>query len=326
MDNQATSNVSATRWLAVDWGTSNLRVWAMGANGEVLASLTSDRGMSELSPAQYEEVLIDLVKDHLAGAKPGMPLKVVICGMAGSRSGWMDAGYTDAPVNAGELSGSVVAVPTSDARIDVRILSGLRQLDPPDVMRGEETQLAGFATSYPGFIGHVCLPGTHSKWVSFEASRISRNRTIMTGELFAVLREHSILAHSLPAPGEATGTLPTGAFLEGVELGYGAPGGAIGELFLLRAGDLVGEEREPIERLAMLSGLLIGSEFAAIRPTIDMPIMFVGSERLGPLYTRAARHLGFDADAQSGDQLVLAGLKRAYELLQNADTGRQEGE
>ncbi|MEM1365887.1 MAG: 2-dehydro-3-deoxygalactonokinase [Pseudomonadota bacterium] len=305
-----------TAWLAVDWGTSNLRVWAMADDGSVLDAMTSDRGMSGLTSDQYEDVLVKLAGSHIQSAAAHTPLPVIICGMAGSRSGWSDAGYIDAPVHVGALSGSGVSVSTKDERIAVRILPGLRQMDPPDVMRGEETQLAGFAASHPTFRGQVCLPGTHSKWVRFENGHISQCQTVMTGEFFALLAEQSILSHSIASLGDISGDLPKGAFLEGVELGYESAGGAFAHLFALRAGDLVGDDRNGTQRLALLSGLLVGSEFAAVGPNSAAPIMVIGSQKLGSLYQRAAAHLGFEADFLSGADLVLTGLSQARDKFQ----------
>ncbi|MEO0635674.1 MAG: 2-dehydro-3-deoxygalactonokinase [Pseudomonadota bacterium] len=319
MDVQETHKpTAAPSWVAVDWGTSNLRVWVMDAEGGIISALKSDKGMSGLVSADYETVLVDLLSEHLRAESVNAPLPVVVCGMAGSRSGWLDAGYVDLPVTASELMGSTVSVPTDDKRLSVHVLSGLRQMHPADVMRGEETQLVGFAESNPGFVGHLCLPGTHSKWVMFEAGRIANSQTVMTGELFDILRNHSILANSVAS--EADAGLSTAAFLEGVERGYSNAGAALGQLFSLRAEDLVGYGRTNHERLAVLSGLLVGSEFLTVAPSADLPIVFIGSGKLGPLYKRAARHLGFDGDSISGEELVLLGLKRAYETLKASET------
>ena len=303
---------SEPAWFAVDWGTSNLRAWPIAKDGTPMQRLDSPKGMSSLQTDDYEQVLVDLLGDHLLDNSGG-ETAVLICGMAGSRSGWQDAGYMETPINAGALSGSAVSVETQDSRLNVRIMSGLKQLEPADVMRGEETQLAGFAASHPGFAGDICLPGTHSKWVSMQSGRIYNCRTAMTGELFDLLRNSSILRLSLTS--EEEGLFPISDFLEGVEQGADDPNALTRCLFPIRAGDLLGDGRTAEGRLARLSGLLIGAEFSAMAPSSDSELAFVGSSRLATLYMRAARHLGFNAQAHDGETLVLAGLSRTYHTL-----------
>ena len=145
-------------WIAIDWGTTNLRAWAMGAGG-VLAEASSDEGMGRLTRDGFEPALLRLIGPWLSG--PAMP--VLACGMVGSRQGWVEAPYRAVPCPP-LARGALVAVPTEDPRIAVQIAPGLKQAKPADVMRGEETQIAGALMLYPGFDGAICLPGTHSKW------------------------------------------------------------------------------------------------------------------------------------------------------------------
>ena len=122
--------------------------------------------------------------------------------MAGARQGWMEAPYLDAPADLGDLCASAVSPAMPEARWSARILPGIcqRQAGAEDVMRGEETQLLGLGTLLPGFDGTVCMPGTHSKWVRLAGRRVECFATAMTGELFEVLRTHSVLRHSLAGP------------------------------------------------------------------------------------------------------------------------------
>ena len=119
---------------------------------------------------------------------------VLICGMAGARQGWVEAPYLKTPTRLDALHEGAVRV---DAGADIRILPGIAQAraDRPDVMRGEETQLLGVLD--PGFAGLVCIPGTHSKWIRIEAGEIVEFATYMTGELFSVISQHSILSHAV---------------------------------------------------------------------------------------------------------------------------------
>ena len=180
-------------WIAVDWGTSRLRAWAMSDSGKVQAEAASDRGMAGLAPADFEPALLDLVRDWLG---PAPSVQIVACGMVGARQGWIEAAYGTVPCAPLDASCAVRA-PAQDHRLDVWIIPGLCQPEPPDVMRGEETQIAGVLADDPGFLGWLCLPGTHTKWVRIADGQVVSFRTMMTGEIFALLSEQSVLRHSM---------------------------------------------------------------------------------------------------------------------------------
>ena len=125
--------------IAVDWGTTRLRAWAMSGGGAVLAGAESERGMGRLSPPEFEGALLEIISLWLA---KGRRTEVLVCGMAGARQGWQEAPYRKVPCEP-VLPGMQIAVRARDKRLDVHIIPGLSQASPPDVMRGEETQLAG---------------------------------------------------------------------------------------------------------------------------------------------------------------------------------------
>ncbi|HYI05188.1 MAG TPA: 2-dehydro-3-deoxygalactonokinase, partial [Reyranella sp.] len=198
---ESPSRGASATFVVVDWGTSSFRGWLMSGGGAVLAESRGGEGMLHCDgSAGFAPVL----RDHLArlGAPAGAP--VLICGMAGARQGWVEAPYIKVPTRLDALHEGTIQV---DAPGDIRILPGVAQAraDQPDVMRGEETQLLG--VTEPGFTGLVCIPGTHSKWIRIEAGVIVEFSTYMTGELFSVIAQHSILAHAIegsaPADGEA---------------------------------------------------------------------------------------------------------------------------
>jgi 2-dehydro-3-deoxygalactonokinase len=296
-------------WIAVDWGTSNLRVWGIGADGGTVFSRVSDQGMSKLTPGAYAGVLSGL----LAGAidPSGPRIDVLICGMAGARQGWMEAPYLDAPADLGSLASGAVAPPMLGARLAPRILPGIcqRLAGTEDVMRGEETQLLGLAALFPDFRGVVCMPGTHSKWVELSAGRVERFSTMMTGELFEVLRTHSVLRHSfagsLQGPNRAEG------FEAGLAVGIDAPHKLSAMLFKVRAGSLL-SGRTPDWCAGFLSGLLIGSEIGAQRDLVGGgEIAIVGDTVLGELYCKGLAKIGGKARIVDGTEATLAGLKAA---------------
>jgi 2-dehydro-3-deoxygalactonokinase len=306
--------ISATlEWVAVDWGTSNLRAWGIGTCGEVSFSHISDQGMGKLTPDAYPAVLGTLLSGNLPSK--GSQLDVLICGMAGAKQGWMEAPYLDAPADLDTLVDRAVVPKMPDARVLARILPGIcqRATGQEDVMRGEETQLLGLGTLWPGFSGLVCMPGTHSKWVQLTGRRVERFATAMTGELFEVLRTHSVLRHSFAGP--IPGPQHDVGFQAGLMSGIEAPHKLSVMLFKVRAGSLL-SARTPDWCAGFLSGLLIGSEVGALREWIgDTEIAVVGDAALAKLYARGFEIVGGKTRIVDGVEATLAGLKAAR--LQN---------
>ncbi|MGB0497122.1 MAG: 2-dehydro-3-deoxygalactonokinase, partial [Rubricella sp.] len=153
--------MTAPGWIAVDWGTSSLRAWAMDGD-RVLDERRTDEGAGGLDPTGFERVLIGLIERWLGP----QPVSVIACGMVGSRQGWAEAPYRKVPC---EPLDGLMAVAGTDQRIRLSIVPGLSQEKPADVIRGEETQIAGFLSHHPDFDGVLCLPGTHTKWVRISA-------------------------------------------------------------------------------------------------------------------------------------------------------------
>lgn len=292
-------------WIAVDWGTSNLRLWVMSAEGDILARHHSDKGMSSLSSSEFEPELLKLAEPYLGTS----PLPVICCGMAGAKQGWMEAAYQQVPCQPPSAE-DALKVANTDSRISVYILPGLMQKNPADVMRGEETQIAGFLAKYPEYQGSLCLPGTHTKWVSIRNGEISQFTTMMTGELFALISAHSVLRHSI-----ASEDWSDPDFEEGVAQAAAQPAQLASALFRLRADDLLnGLERKAAR--ARLSGLLIGLEIEAAHAYLQQDrLHLIGAESLCSLYQTALQHKGITADIDTGDELVLDGLISARQQL-----------
>ena len=301
---------SPTAFVAGDWGTSSLRLWVCAADGTVLAQRRSDEGMARLSPEAFEPAL----RRHLAAIPLPLPrpAPVVLCGMVGARQGWHEAAYVSIPAQPETVCAGALAV--SAEGLDVRILPGLASREPgaEDVIRGEETQLLGLLRQQPGLSGVVCLPGTHSKWVRLDAGRIVAFHTAMTGELFALLRDHSVLRHSMGAPEAAT---VSDAFARGVRRSLEQPEDLIASLFEVRAAALLNDATDGAD---FLSGLLIGAEIAACA---EWPgaVTLVADGALGESYLRAltlAARAVYPVDAAA---VTLAGLHAAAALLWPGD-------
>lgn len=295
-----------TDWIAVDWGTTNLRAWLM-RDGAAVAAVSTQQGMASLGRDAFEPALIAALADWLSG---GSTIKVIACGMVGARQGWREAPYVAVP-SPPLVAARMIRVPVSDARIDVSIVHGLSQAAPPDVMRGEETQLAGLMAAEPGFEGIVCLPGTHSKWVTIRDGRVEGFRTFMTGELFALLAGHSVLRHAVEgAAGE-----DTAAFDAGVGEAARAPAALAARLFSIRAATLI-DGLGPVAARSRLSGLLIGLEIEGmIGDLAGEMVTIVGTDALSALYERALRLRGGKARRLDGSGLTLRGLAAAHRLV-----------
>ncbi|WP_199562571.1 2-dehydro-3-deoxygalactonokinase [Pelagibacterium lacus] len=288
-------------WIALDWGTSNLRAWAMDDDNGVLAETESPDGMGTLAPEAFEPALLKAISGWLGA---GRRVPVIACGMVGARQGWIEAPYISVPVTPG--GDSFTLAPTTDPRIAVMIIAGLSQAEPADVMRGEETQVAGFAAENGGD-GVLCLPGTHSKWVRLDKGVITRFNTMMTGEVFAMLTTHSVLRHSVAGEG-----WDEAAFARGVSESLANPT-LLAQLFSIRAEQLL-TGQTAVAAKSRLSGLLIGAEVAGTRDYWQgRTTVLIGASRLVRLYETALDMAGGQSQIADGGSLTLSGLVSAYE-------------
>ena len=292
-------------WVAVDWGTSNLRIWLMSEDSQVIAENTSNQGMASLSsPDEFEKVLFECLQSLLTD---GEILPVICCGMVGAKQGWQDAGYSTVPHNPLQYQ-IPVPVPTKHRQLRVWVLPGLCQLTPADVMRGEETQIAGVLCQHKEFSGVLCLPGTHSKWALCQAGEVASFSTFMTGELFSLLSKQSVLRHSVNDE-----QWSDDAFKQGLQDAVNNPAQLTSELFSVRARDILGNGAISFGK-ARLSGLLIGSELEGTREWWQgEKVILLGDSLLQSLYKLAMDQVNIDVVLLDATQMTLAGLTAAYE-------------
>ena len=292
-------------WIAADWGTSNARFWAVAADGAVLGERKSDKGMGQLAPSEFEGVLNDVCGDWLNTAS-----LVVACGMVGSRQGWIEAPYQTTPCSV--CPREMVMAPVSRAGLRVHVIPGIRQTSPADVMRGEETQIAGFLASNPDWDGVICLPGTHTKWVHVSADEVVSFQTFMTGEMFALLSDHSVLKHSIAEHG-----WNEDAFDEAMSRTLSRPETLAGRLFAIRASQLVLNTDTVILR-SELSGLLIGAELAAAKPYwLGQQVALIGADAVSMPYVAGLKAQGVTVARADAKDMTLAGIKAAHTLLES---------
>ena len=296
-------------FLAVDWGTSNLRAWVVEADGSTGACEELPLGVSKLQPGEAERRFREEVRPALhAEALPAL-----LTGMVGSNLGWVEAPYLDCPADAAALAGALVQTEEG-----VRIVPGLRCVRPdgaPDVMRGEETQVIGWlAQDAARRTGArlVCHPGTHAKWVLVEDGRVVRFVTMMTGELFDTLSKHSVLRSE---DGPASDSVESeAAFDAGVDAA--GDGDALSARLFTARSRVVGGDMPREAARSYLSGLLIGADVASGRRVLDVPadapLALVGDTALCRLYARALARRGVAVESFSGEEAVLSGLRALF--------------
>lgn len=296
-------------FLACDWGTTNLRAWALDDAGRVLAQHDFPFGVSRLPPGEAAHRFTQDVRPALqADATPA-----ILCGMVGSNLGWTLAPYADCPTSLADLAAQMVSVPAGGGA--VRIVPGVRCAGfngRGDVMRGEETQLFGWLESHPEWARGrhvVCHPGTHTKWMLIEDGALAGFVTAMTGELFALLGQHSVLRSDTP-PTDMT------AFDEGVAAA-GDGDALAARLFTARA-RIVGQGAAAETGSSYLSGLLVGADVAATPRLLGVEgvssVALLGDARLCALFERALRHRGVATETFSGEAAAVTGLFALHRL------------
>ena len=280
--------------IAIDWGTTSLRAYRL-AGRDILDRRATPDGITKIAPGAFPDTLRTLVADWLADGET----HILMAGMVGSRQGWVEAPYLPCPADPAALAAALTPVPFDGAT--VAIVPGLTHRDAhcvPEVMRGEETQLAGAGAEDALF----CLPGTHSKWATVANGAVTGFTTAMTGEAFAALRHHTILGR-LMVDAASPGPADDAAFLEGVRRA-GTEGGLLHHLFGVRTLGLFGELTEAAAP-AYLSGHLNGAEIAAIAQT--SPVRLIGAPALCRLYALALADRGLDTRTEPPD-LAATGL------------------
>lgn len=308
MDSRAQAATSLTvdtsdGLIGVDWGSSNIRAFRIGGDGRTIERRERSAPLRTLA-GSHANLLAELIAPWRENA-PHLP--ILLSGMVGSREGWRDAGYCDVPTDLAAIAQHCVTVEDGDMR--ALIVPGLRQCQvsgPPDYMRGEEVQLFGALALTGADAGTYCLPGTHSKWIEVADGRILGFRTYMTGDLFDVLRTHSVLSFTT----RDETAMPGEAFDAALEEASRCEG-PLGQLFAVRALNLSGRYGRA-DATAYLSGLLIGHEIdealRRFRPDGAAPITLVCDPHLARLYRRALERRGLTVASIDGAAAASAGL------------------
>jgi 2-dehydro-3-deoxygalactonokinase len=285
--------------IAVDWGTSNFRAFRINAEGAVVAKCSSPQGILRVGEGNFEATLRAEVGAWLQAGEN----HILLCGMIGSRQGWVEAEYLRCPVGIEELAASVVQVPFFGAEVLlVPGVMGPAAANVPEVMRGEETAAMGILDACAG-AGLVCFPGTHSKWIHLSDRRIVSFTTSMTGDVYSALCKCTILERTILKQTTTGGAVTDeAAFRDGVSRSADS-GGLLHHLFGVRTRALMGQLREEASA-SYLSGLLIGHEVRATMPT-GARVVLVGAAQLCGLYAQAIEACGGRATLAEEDAAAL---------------------
>ncbi|WP_181298187.1 2-dehydro-3-deoxygalactonokinase [Pseudomonas sp. Q2-TVG4-2] len=286
-----------TRLIALDWGTSSLRAYRLGAAGETLEERSLPLGIMQLdgSEADFERALEQACGDWQR-SNPAVPM--IACGMIGSAQGWRQVSYVEAPLGADGLGTALLPIHRSQG-MPLWLVPGVIQRGAlPNVMRGEETQVFGLFDGDADHAGPLLigLPGSHSKWVMVEDGQLSQFQTFMTGEVYQALLGHTILGRTAVI-GDA---FNAAAFERGLRVATSneGQGGPLSTIFSSRTLVLTGELSGSAQA-DYLSGLLIGHELAAMTSGLQLsssqPIVLIGNSTLCARYLWALEHCGFES-------------------------------
>ena len=294
-----------SRWrdgfVAVDCGTTNRRAYLVDAQGRIAGKMEDDRGVLAV-PAGGFAAAVDTIRQRFGG-KP-----LLMAGMVGSNRGWQEAPYVACPAALADLAGRLAWVEPGEIAIvpGMSVIAGTRA----DVMRGEEVQIFGVrALGQAGARATLCHPGTHTKWITLDGDCIVDFRTVMTGELFSLLKGHSILAPLLEQPAAVDD-----AFFAGVDQGY-ASGAADAELFSARARVLLGLSA-PADAASFVSGILIGCNLrTGLAAAGEGSVAVLGQPALTRLYAAAIARCGRVAHEIDGSGAFVAGMRAIAEMI-----------
>jgi 2-dehydro-3-deoxygalactonokinase len=290
--------------VAIDWGTSSLRAARIAADGTVLEARSSARGILTVPAGGFPTVLHETCGDWLAAPDS----LCLISGMAGSRQGWREAPYCACPAGFSEVAHGLAWIEPGR----IALVPGLscESRGVPDVMRGEEVQIFGALSLLSLREGVFVLPGTHSKWAEVRNGAVQSFRTCMTGELYGLLRQHSILARTMPAE---DGPLDEAAFLRGVRHARDA-GSLLAAAFSVRTLALF-DRLDAAAQSSYLSGLVIGEELRAQGP-LPPAVVLIGSAVLIRRYALAVGALGITANSL-GSEATWRGLWALAQSLES---------
>lgn len=291
-------------WIALEWGTSELSVYAMAADNNPLERRVAELNGASLTQKAFNDLLRPLIQDWTLPD----PCTIVACGMLDADQAWIAAPSRAVPCPA--TPSNLVRVPLNTDDLQLWLAPGIIQSDPVDVIRGEEVRIAGFLALNPDWDGVICLTGHQSKWAHVSAGEIVSFRSFMTGALLETLTQHTVLRHALGGA-----DWEQDAFMNALSKTVSRPEHLTGMLYSLRAGELL-HTLDKARANAQLSGALIGAELAASKPYwLGQRVVIIGNDRMSHLYDLALKEQGITPERSDADAAALAGLCAAQQIL-----------
>lgn len=304
------------RWhklIAVDWGSTHLRVTLVDEQGKAIKTVSSQQGVL-YAKGQFQTILKHSLKKFEIEEEN---LPIMLCGMVGSNRGWMEIPYVDCPAGVSEIGKQIHSLSDPMLNHDLFFVPGLRyEHENVDLMRGEETQVLGALSHLPNNPCLFCLPGTHSKWVYTEDQMIQSFHTLMTGELFQLLQQNSLLA--IPPEADEQRKFNESIFLMGVRQSQQAKG-LLHDLFQVRVQSILGNIT-PDQRRDFLSGILIGTEIKTALSlfTTKQLIYLIADNPIAHYYQLALGVYQLNCELIASQVATLAGLSaltRSLEII-----------
>ena len=283
-------------WVALDWGTSNFRAYLM-ENNNVIDQVSTQEGMKFVDQKEFENTLLK----NISAWRNKFNINIVIAsGMVGAKQGWIEVPYINSPCDIRNLNFKTLNILDD---INIHILSGVSQSNPSDVMRGEETQIAGFLLNNIDFNGSICLPGTHSKWVNLNSYDIKKFNSFLTGELYEIVKKYSILKHSLN-----TTRLEDEIVKSAANLIIENPSLISNKLFEIRAENLLKNSNQTSNN-SKLVGYLLGIELSGSKTYWeDKDLVIIGSSNLNKYYELILNGRSKSIQLFNSNDMVLNGL------------------
>ncbi len=299
-------NFNTIDWIAIDWGTTNFRAWII-KDKKILKEINKPHGIKNIPDKNFEKTLINNIK---LPNKINNKIKILSCGMIGSKQGWFDTGYNENLIIKKNI---LVKVKTKNKNLDFYIVKGIFQNNPYDVIRGEETQILGYLHSNKKFSGFICLPGTHSKWVKIMKGKVIKFKTYMTGELFEVISNHSILKHSINDK-----KINTKIFTNAVSKSQKINFNFFDHLFEFRSRTLLTNKKYYPK--SEILGYLIGSEIKSNFDNIkNLEVVIIGSNDNSKLYSQAMKELKIKNTIVDSKNITITALSLLFENFLNND-------
>ncbi len=308
---KSTGREKESLWIAADWGSTHLNYWIVSCvTGKIVAKGQKKQGKKFFENENFEIILSKNLTSHICEQEV---TDVLCCGMIGSKQGWVETPYVQVPCSP-LLNKNSLKVLSKDKRLNVRIIPGLKQIENPDVMRGEETQILGYLSLNPDFEGTICFTGTHTKWVDILSGNVISFETFMTGEMFDLLVNNSMLKSSVSSEKLDLNECRNAA----LEI-FSSPQKFSSNLFKLRSKSLL-NGLSPKTVRSRLSGYVIGLELSGSKNFwLGHDVVVVGTKPVTSIYEKVLKDLGIKTKTFLSGELSFKGLQTIYHKVSMND-------